>query len=93
MTVKLVPVPVPTLVPAPIPLAQTAREAGARVKAALDRNRDVTERSITAACELARESRRSSEASSRRLKAVHPNKPLPSGDITEKFEAIRANVR
>ncbi len=81
------------LVPELVPLSETAKESDALVQAAVDRNRNSTNDAITAACELARVSRSSSASSAKRLKAVRPDRPLPNGDVTERFEAIRANVR
>lgn len=82
-----------TLVPFIQPLSVTAREMDARVKHALAKNREAVGRQITSACELSRESRKSSASSAKRMKAVRPDQPLPAGDVTERFEAIRANVR
>ncbi len=75
-----------------VPLEVTAKKSNAEIKKALARLRTATDCTVTANCELAREAR-SSSASSQRMKAVRPNEPLPEGDVTQRFEAIRANIR
>ena len=77
----------------PIPLDVTAKQSSATVKAALERLRCATDKTVTSACELAREARSSSRASNPTMKAVRPDEPLPEGDVTSRFEAIRSNIR
>jgi len=74
------------------PMAVSAQESDVRVKSALNRLRRVTDRSITSACEFARESRTSvstSKMKSVQLPASIPASPAES-DVTSRFEAIRA---
>lgn len=76
-----------------VPSFEEAVEQAKELKNATARLRDATDTMITTHCDLARQARSSSTSSSKRMKAVRPTEPAPDGDITQRFEAIRANVR
>lgn len=77
----------------PLSFEEAVEQAKKQVKTASTRLRDATDQMITTHCDLARQARASSTSSSQRMKAVRPEEPLPEGDVTQRYEAIRANVK